>query len=121
VSTISTHILDTSLGKPAGGVRVALERVHAAENTARGMAMSMPSGVATASTDANGRIAAMSDSPIEPGTYHLRFDTAEYFSRTGCPVFYPEVVVTFRIDAADEHFHIPLLLSPFGYSTYRGS
>ena len=121
MSTISTHILDTSLGTPAVGVRVSLERVHATESAARGMAMSMTSGVAAASTDANGRIPAMGESATEPGTYSLRFDTAEYFSRTGRPVFYPEVVVTFRIEAADEHFHIPLLLSPFGYSTYRGS
>ena len=121
MSTISTHILDTSLGKPAAGVRVSLERVHAAGSTARANAASTTSTIAAASTDANGRIPTMGDSGIAPGTYNLRFDTAEYFSRAKRPVFYPEVVVTFRFEAADEHFHIPLLLSPFGYSTYRGS
>jgi len=121
VSTISTHILDTSLGRPAANVRVSLEGVHTTESTAKGIPMSMTTGLGTASTDANGRVATLGDSPIEPGTYRVRFDTSDYFSRTQRPVFYPEVVVTFRIEAADEHFHIPLLLSPFGYSTYRGS
>jgi 5-hydroxyisourate hydrolase len=113
VSTISTHVLDTSLGRPATNVRVTLERLGADASAA----------IATSSTDANGRIAAFGDPGpnVAPGTYRLRFDTAEYFARTGRPVFYPEIVVSFRIEAADEHFHIPVLVSPFGYSTYRGS
>ena len=114
MSTVSTHVLDTSLGCPAPSVQVTLERVDDAGSTA---------SIASATTDANGRIATTGDSAkdLAPGTYRLRFDTAEYFARTERPVFYPEVAVTFRIDAPDEHFHIPLLLSPFGYSTYRGS
>jgi 5-hydroxyisourate hydrolase len=108
MSTISTHVLDTSLGKPAAGVRVSFERD---DSTPIG------SGV----TDANGRIASLGVAAIDPGTYRLRFDTAEYFTKTNRAVFYPEVVVAFRIEAADEHFHIPLLVSPFGYSTYRGN
>ena len=108
MSTISTHVLDTSLGKPAAGVRADFER---------GDSGSIGSGV----TDANGRIASFGEGAVEPGVYRLRFDTAEYFTKTNRPVFYPEVVVAFRIEAGDEHFHIPLLISPFGYSTYRGS
>ena len=107
MSTISTHVLDTSLGKPATGLRVTFER-EGGESCA-------------AVTDANGRIATFESGSVAPGAYRLRFDTAEYFTKTDRAVFYPEVVVAFRIEAGDEHFHIPLLLSPFGYSTYRGS
>jgi 5-hydroxyisourate hydrolase len=115
VSTISTHVLDTSSGRPAAGVQVALERVDDNGVTT--------ATIATATTDANGRIATWADAAkdLASGTYRLRFASSDYFSRTQRPVFYPEVAVTFRIEAADEHFHIPLLLSPFGYSTYRGS
>lgn len=113
MSTISTHILDTSLGRPAADVLVTLERVDDAAQ----------SSVASARTDANGRVAKFSEpfADVTPGTYRLGFATAEYFARTNRPVFYPEIVVSFRIDADHEHFHIPLLMSPFGYSTYRGS
>ena len=107
MSTISTHVLETSQGKPAAGVRVAFEREDGR--------------TIEAVTDASGRIAKFESEDVAPGTYRLRFDTAEYFTKTSRAVFYPEVVVAFRIEAGDEHFHIPLLLSPFGYSTYRGS
>jgi 5-hydroxyisourate hydrolase len=112
VSTISTHVLDTSLGRPAANVRVTLERVDSA-----------PEAIGSAVTDANGRIAtfAAASTGVAPGTYRLRFQVDDYFVRTNRRVFYPEVAVSFRVDAADEHFHIPLLISPFGYSTYRGS
>ena len=119
MSTISTHVLDTALGRPATGVRVSLERVTTSGSGS--LATVMTTELGTGTTDANGRIPALGDSSIAPGTYRLRFDTSDYFSRTNRPVFYPEVVVTIRLDSADEHFHIPLLLSPFGYSTYRGS
>ena len=119
MSTISTHVLDTALGRPATGIRVSLERIESRSDAP--VAMVMTTGFGTRVTDANGRIPALADAAIKPGTYRLRFDTSDYFSRTNRPVFYPEVVVTVHIDAADEHFHIPLLLSPFGYSTYRGS
>ena len=121
MSTISTHVLDTSLGRPAANVRVSLERAHAMESTTAGTATAVTTELGTALTDANGRIPALGDSAIGPGTYRLRFETSDYFSRTQRAVFYPEVVVTVRIESGDEHFHIPLLLSPFGYSTYRGS
>ena len=85
--------------------------------------MEATTSIGSSSTDANGRIAAFAAQAtgVAPGTYRLRFDVATYFSRTERPIFYPEIVVAFRIDATNEHFHIPLLVSPFGYSTYRGS
>ena len=114
MSTISTHILDTSRGRPAGEVSVALEVLNAGEGWSR---------LAEAATDVDGRIKefVLSDSNLKPGTYRLVFAVAKYFESLNQQSFYPEVVVTFLIDAAAEHYHVPLLISPFGYSTYRGS
>jgi len=105
MSTISTHVLDTALGKPAGGIAVVLER--GGEQIGAG------------TTDSDGRLRDFL--PVGEGTYRLRFDVGEYFAKSGRAAFYPEVVVVFRVGAADEHYHVPVLLSPFGYSTYRGS
>ena len=109
MSTVSTHVLDTALGRPAAGVRVELEREGKV----------IESGV----TDADGRVRDQygKSTPLAPGIYLLRFLVDEYFSKDGLQHFYPEVIVTFRIEAMGEHYHVPLLLSPFGYSTYRGS
>jgi len=109
MSTLSTHVLDTSLGTPAAGVRVALERDDGS-----------PRPLAADATDADGRARDIAREPLSAGTYRLRFDTAGYFARTGRETLYAEVVVTFVV-REDEHYHIPLLVSPFGYSTYRGS
>lgn len=98
MATLSTHVLDTAAGRPAVGVPVTL---LAADGTA----------LAEAETDGDGRVGALGGE-LDPGTYRLRFDLDG--------PFYPEAVVAFRI-TADEHHHVPLLLSPFGYSTYRGS
>jgi len=98
MATLSTHVLDTAAGRPAVGVPVALSKVDGEL-------------LAEATTDDDGRVAPIGGD-LEPGDYRLRFET-------GGP-FYPEVVVTFRI-TADEHHHVPLLLSPHGYTTYRGS
>lgn len=98
MATLSTHVLDTAGGRPASGVPVTLLD---ADGTV----------LADWVTDDDGRIGALGGD-LAPGTYRLRFAVDG--------PFYPEVVVTFRIDA-DEHYHVPLLLSPFGYSTYRGS
>lgn len=103
MSTISTHVLDTAAGRPAAGVPIRLE-------TAAGELLG--SGV----TDADGRVRGLVDA-LAPGTYRMVFDTAAY-DPDG---FYPEVAVLFTVRAADEHYHVPLLLSPYGYSTYRGS
>jgi 5-hydroxyisourate hydrolase len=102
MATLSTHVLDTSRGRPAAGIVVRLE--------AAGVVVG--EGV----TDEDGRIGRLGPE-LEPGDYVVRFDTGAYL---GEAAFYPEVAVTFRI-AADEHHHVPLLLNPFGYSTYRGS
>jgi 5-hydroxyisourate hydrolase len=108
MSTISTHVLDTSIGRPAAGVRVTLA-------TARGDALG--SGV----TDADGRAKGFAGA-LAAGTYRLTFDTGAYFAIRQVATFYPEVSVVFQVAGGDgEHYHVPLLVSPFGYSTYRGS
>jgi 5-hydroxyisourate hydrolase len=108
VSPITTHVLDTSRGRPASGMSVVLERAVDArwEPIARG------------TTDADGRAGDLLTSAPEGGRYRLTFDTGAYFGATS---FYPEVSVTFVVEEGEEHYHVPLLLSPFGYSTYRGS
>ncbi len=108
---ISTHVLDTSKGRPADGIAIVLEK----EN---------PDGtfteVVAGSTDADGRLKLVTGEP-ERGTYRLRFAIGEYFWRQGFRVFFPLAEVTFVVEKTNEHYHVPLLLSPFGYSTYRGS
>jgi 5-hydroxyisourate hydrolase len=110
VSTLSTHVLDTSLGKPARGMRVTLERAPDDETLGSGV------------TDADGRVAEFAPlrGPLSAGEYRLRFAVAEYFATARRDAFYSEIIIAFRI-SGDEHYHVPLLLSPFGYSTYRGS
>jgi 5-hydroxyisourate hydrolase len=110
-SHVTTHVLDAVLGRPAEGVPVALE--------ARAASGWEP--VATARTDADGRVAEFGPAELPAGVYRVVFDTSSYFERSGTESFYPEVVVAFRLADTAAHFHIPLLLSPFAYSTYRGS
>ncbi|WP_221490200.1 hydroxyisourate hydrolase [Crossiella cryophila] len=105
---ISTHVLDAALGRPAAGVRVHLEHLRAAVWTQ----------VAEGVTDADGRL---KDLPVAEGAHRLVFHTGEYLAATDRPVFYPEVVVSFLVADVGQHHHVPLLLSPFAYSTYRGS
>jgi 5-hydroxyisourate hydrolase len=105
MATLSTHVLDTSLGRPAGGVAITLY----GDGTE----------LATAATDTDGRAADLGGN-LAPGVYGLRFDSGGYFAQRGIEGFYPEVLVTFTVSGAG-HVHVPLLLSPFGYSTYRGS
>jgi 5-hydroxyisourate hydrolase len=100
VSQVTTHVLDTAAGRPAAGIAVSLE--------------SEDGVLATGTTDADGRIGQLGPDRLDPATYRLRFDTGAHSP------FFPEVVIAFAIDG-DAHFHVPLLLSPFGYSTYRGS
>jgi 5-hydroxyisourate hydrolase len=124
VSAISTHVLDIAAGRPAEGVGVRLEHVAPAG----------PEEVASATTDSAGRITSLGPERIRPGTYRLVFDTAGYQVRqsqrgstdddddmTPEVPFFPEVTVTFTVADDREHYHVPLLMSPFGYSTYRGS
>lgn len=112
MSGISTHILDTGLGKPAPGVAVTLER--------RDLDAWLPCGAGT--TDADGRCRGLIDARhVHAGRYRLNFATAEYFAGDGRHTFFPEVTVTFEVDRDGGSYHVPLLLSGFGYSTYRGS
>ncbi|MGH3166582.1 MAG: hydroxyisourate hydrolase [Trebonia sp.] len=107
--TVSTHVLDASAGVPAAGVSVSLSGPAGAAD--------LDSALASGTTGADGRLRFAAETP--PGVYRLTFATGEYFARRGVPAFYPEVVVTFTVPAG-EHCHVPLLLSPFSYSTYRG-
>jgi 5-hydroxyisourate hydrolase len=110
MSTLSTHVLDTALGRPAAGVPVTLSRDDGA---------TLGAGV----TDDDGRVRTLlqAGQALGAGTYRLRFDVGAYFARGAREAFYPEVTVVFRVGATDEHYHVPLLVSPYGYSTYRGS
>ncbi len=109
-SPITTHILDTSLGRPAAGVEVRLVRASDGAEIGRGV------------TDADGRIGdLMEPGTLEAGTYRIRFETGAYFEGQERASFYPSVEITFEVRAPSEHYHEPLLLNPFGYSTYRGS
>jgi 5-hydroxyisourate hydrolase len=109
MSSLSTHVLDAGLGRPAQGVPVRLSRVTGGESVV----------LTTGTTDADGRITEF-EPGLERGTYQLRFDVAEYAAASGQSMFFPEVTVTFAI-TEERHHHVPLLLSPFAYSTYRGS
>jgi 5-hydroxyisourate hydrolase len=121
-ATLSTHVLDATSGRPAAGVPVRLER--------RGPDGWSPAG--SGQTDADGRLrlaggadglepGAEPGPGFEPGVYRITFDTGSYFQARGTASFYPEVTVTFEMTGPGQHYHVPLLLSPFAYSTYRGS
>jgi 5-hydroxyisourate hydrolase len=110
VSAVTTHVLDTARGRPAAGVDVVLER------------LGEPAGaVATGRTNEEGRVDGLGPDRLDAGEYRLRFATGAYFADLGQPALYPEVVVVFSLSDPDQHYHLPLLLSPFSYSTYRGS
>ena len=111
VSHITTHILDTALGKPAAGVAVEL---YARDGEAWFQ-------IASGTTDADGRVKDLGPERLQSGNYQLRFDTGAYFAGINSDTFFPEVSLTFAVQASQEHYHVPLLLSPFAYSTYRGS
>jgi 5-hydroxyisourate hydrolase len=111
VSPITTHVLDTALGRPAPGIHVTLAQQGPEGWNAMGQG----------TTDGDGRIRDLIAGALEAGVYRLTFHTGAYFEARGVDGFYPEVAVTFRLRAPGEHYHVPLLLSPFGYSTYRGS
>jgi 5-hydroxyisourate hydrolase len=112
MSQITTHVLDTSLGRPAAGVPVTLEiqKTGGWREISKG------------ATDADGRLRHL----LEPGTlvagiYRLTFETHAYFHARTIRVLYPQITIVFQVADPEEHYHIPLLLSPYGYSTYRGS
>ncbi|MDP2773475.1 MAG: hydroxyisourate hydrolase [Nocardioides sp.] len=106
MSTCSTHVLDVALGRPAAGIRVHLSDVG------------LDRLVAEDSTDADGRVRFAAD--LDPGVYTVTFETGEWFAAADRSTFFPAVVLAFIVEA-DEHYHVPLLLSPYSYTTYRGS
>lgn len=114
MSGITTHVLDLVRGRPAAGVGVRL----ALEQPGRGFVT-----LAERTTDDDGRVGDLTaaGAALDAGRYRLTFATGAYFERQGVASFHPEVSVDFRITEPSRHHHVPLLLSPFGYSTYRGS
>lgn len=112
-SPVTTHILDLARGKPASGIPVAIFRQVGATWTELGRGQ----------TDADGRVENLlaTDHSLAGGSYRILFETQSYFDRLKVESFYPEVMISFQIRKTDEHYHVPLLISPFGYSTYRGS
>jgi 5-hydroxyisourate hydrolase len=114
-SPITTHVLDTSRGRPAVGVPVSLSRALQDHSTWELLG--------EGATDADGRVTdLLAPGSLIPGTYRLRFDTATYFAQAGIEsFFYPWAEIVFHVQDVHPHYHVPLLLNPFGYSTYRGS
>jgi 5-hydroxyisourate hydrolase len=113
--SISTHVLDTSAGRPAEGVQVRLLRVDEAVST-------IVTVISATTTNADGRVAALVPDGYadSEGTYRLLFEAGAYFAARGQETFYTTIAIEFVAERA-QHYHVPLLLSPFGYSTYRGS
>lgn len=112
MSQLTTHVLDTTTGKPAGGINVLLEQLSS------GSWKKVAAGI----TNVDGRISDLlpTENTLAPGDYRLVFETAAYFKNQNTKAFYPKITIEFSI-ADDSHYHVPLLLNPFGYSTYRGS
>ena len=105
---LSTHVLNAVSGTPAVGMEVSLQDAAGGH-------------VATGTTDSDGRISQVNTDSLVPGIYHLVFDTGEWFADNEIEAFYPEVDICFTVDDPARHYHVPVLLSPFAYSTYRGS
>ena len=109
---ITTHVLDTSIGRPGAAIAVELERID-------GTSWHLVGGGVT---DNDGRLRTLTaQGPVQPGTYRIRFQTAPYFTAQGVQGFFPVVEIQFVVVDGAQHYHVPLLLSPFGFSTYRGS
>ncbi|WP_312180290.1 hydroxyisourate hydrolase [Arthrobacter sp.] len=110
-SQITTHVLDTAAGRPAQGIQVSLQT----EGETGWQE------IAAGTTDADGRVTELGPDRLEVGTYRIEFATGAWFEASGTPSFFPSISLTFNVTASGEHYHVPLLLSPFAYSTYRGS
>jgi 5-hydroxyisourate hydrolase len=111
MTRITSHVLDTSMGRPASGLSVKLERSGS----------DGPALVASATTDADGRIRDWIPAGVTAGRYRLVFETGVWFRTGGRDTVYPVVIIEFEVEDGVPHYHLPLLLAPFGYSTYRGS
>ena len=115
MSAVTTHVLDTGSGRPASGVRVRLEARTDGPGGGGGWRE-----LAAAETDEDGRVRDLGPDRLEPGTYRLVFDTGRWYAERGVSAFHPEVTVAFT-GSGEAHLHVPLLIAPFAYSTYRGS
>ncbi len=112
MSSISSHVLDLVAGRPAQGVSIVLEHLRGEDWVE----------IARGTTDADGRVKDLVPRGSDvAGTFRIQFATQEYFASRGSPCFYPYVPIVFHIPTPGEHYHVPLLIGPFGYSTYRGS
>lgn len=132
MKSVSTHVLDTARGRPAAGVPILVEKLVASASVsvddvgALGRGNGAYERVNAATTDADGRVKDLVVAgTLTAGTWRITFDTGAYFAAQATEAFYPEVTVVFLVTEAEvsrgAHYHVPLLLSPFGYSTYRGS
>lgn len=108
MSYVTAHVLDAVAGTPAQGIDVALATTSGEQ-------------IASASTNTDGRVPDLGPETLEPGDYRITFGTGAYFAQRDAATFYPSVSVDFAVQEGQAHYHIPLLLSPFAYSTYRGS
>ncbi|APD47938.1 hydroxyisourate hydrolase [Synechococcus sp. CS-602] len=110
---LSVHVLNTQDGLPSAGVEVILERMKGEQWTL----------LRTARTNAQGRVRDLypEGTPLEKGTYRVTFKTGEWLKKQGISTFFPKIPVIFSMDGSLDHYHVPLLLSPYGYSTYRGN
>ena len=108
MSYISAHVLDTMAGTPAQGITVRLQHTAGEQ-------------IAAAVTDSDGRVGDLGPETLDPGDYRIIFETGEYFSSRRRATFFPRVTVDFTVERGEAHYHVPLLLSPFAFSTYRGS
>lgn len=111
MSRITTHVLNTSQGRPGQGIKVQLEGRNSGDWHVLG------EGV----TDQDGRITTLHPAHLQEGQYRLTFHLEDYFKSQNLSCFYPQAQVIFNLDCPNEHYHIPLLLNPYGYTTYRGS
>src|SRR6185369_16791681 len=111
MKSISTHILDTGAGKPANGVKIQLEFLEKSNYRQ----------VAAAETNADGRVPPGWLNEFQTGTYRIRFHIGDYFKSNEQPCFYPYVEIVFEVKDVSQHYHVPLLVSSYGFSTYRGS
>lgn len=108
---VTTHILDTSSGQPAANVRVWLESLDGHNVTL----------ISETQTDADGRAAKLTPEPVASGHYRLCADIGAYFAATGRETLYHSAIIDVMLDGSQDHYHLPLLISPYSYSTYRGS
>jgi len=110
---ITTHVLDTAAGRPGRSIAIELER-----DDGRAGWQLVGAGI----TDDDGRLRTLTPAgSVKPGTYRIRFQTGAYFAAQGTAGFFPVVEIQFTVADGAQHYHVPLLLSPFGFSTYRGS